>query len=131
MASTTKKLHDPGEDTARDKRSRGATPPGRLGGRGDEPMSDLSARGKNETSSDGFAVNVRGDGPEVAEEVEYQIQRQTGTTAGAGKRISALGTDLGLPLDEPPHGEVKYAEREPVEGGTVGIQRKRKLEVTE
>ncbi len=126
------RMHDAGEDEAAPKRSRVPGVPGRLGGQGEGPISDLSERGKSETSDDGSGcVYVHGDGPEVAAEVQYHIRAQTGTTAGAGKRLHGNGTRLGLPLDEPRHGEVHEVETEPVEGGNVAINRKRKLAATE
>ncbi len=130
----SRKLHDPGRDEAQPKASRVPGVPGRLGGMGEGPISDLSERGKSETSSDGLGcVYVRGDGPEVQAEVEYQIRAQTGTTAGAGKRLrgAKMGTSLGLPIDEPRHGEITDVDREPIEGGNVAIKSKRKLQVSE
>jgi hypothetical protein len=129
-----RKLHDPGKDEAQPKRERASGIPGRLGGMEEGPISDLSERGKSETSDDGAGcIYIHGDGSEVSAEVEYQVRAQTGTTAGAGKRLAGtgMGTRFGLPLDEPRHGEVKYVEREPVEGGNIAINKKRKLQVTE
>lgn len=109
----TRKMHDPGEDEAAPKGSRIPAPPGRFG------------------ADEGLRVNVRGDGPEIAAEVQYHIRAQTGTTAGAGKRIKGLGTTFGLPLDEPQHGELSDAESESIEGGNIAIQPRRKLAATE
>jgi hypothetical protein len=130
----SRQLHDPGRDEATPKASRVPGPPGRLGEMNDEPMSDLSARGRAESSAAGQGcVYVRGDGEEVRREVEYQIRAQTGTTAGAGKRTRGgkMGTSLGLPIDEPRHGEIVDADSEPIEGGNVAIEPRRKLHATE
>lgn len=130
-----KRLHDPDEGSilAKSKRSRVPHLPGRLGGRDEGAVSDLSRRGKDETTEDGLGcVYVHGDPADIAEEIQYHIRAQTGTTAGAGKRVHGNGTRVGLPLDEPRHGEIVGVETEPVEGGTTaGVTSRRKLAVTE
>lgn len=130
-----KRLHDPDEGSvnAAPKRSRVPGLPGRLGGRGEGPISDLTERGKDETSEDGVGcLYVHGDPADIAAEIEYHIRAQTGTTAGAGKRVHGNGTRFGLPIDEPRHGEVMAAETEPVEGMTPrGVPARRKLQATE
>lgn len=130
-----KRLHDPDEGSvdAKPKRSRVPHLPGRLGGRGEGPISDLSERGKDETSEDGLGcVYVHGDPADIAEEMQYHIRAQTGTTAGAGKRVHGNGTRVGLPIDEPRHGEIVGVETEPVEGGEdFGVTNRRKVSVTE
>jgi hypothetical protein len=128
-------LHDPGRNKAESKFARVPGLPGRLGGRNDEPISDLSARGKDETSPDGLGcIYVHGDSASLAAEIEYHVRQQTGTTAGAGKRLrgAKMGTAAGLPIGEPRHGEIMDAETEPVEGMTPrGVPAKRKLQATE
>lgn len=130
----SRQLHDPGRDEASEKFARVPGPPGRIGGMEDAETSDTSARGRGETSPDGLGcIYIHGDGDEVRREVEYQTRAQTGTTAGAGKRIrgSKSGTTFGLPIDEPRHGELSDADIDPVEGGNVAVQRRRKLGATE
>ena len=128
-------LHDPGRDQAEPKFARVPTLPGRLGGRDEGPISDLSRRGKDETSPDGAGcIYVHGDPASLADEIAYHVRQQTGTTAGAGKRLrgAKMGTTLGLPIGEPRHGEVVDCETEPVEGMTPrGVPSRRKLQATE
>lgn len=130
----SRQLHEPGRDEAAEKGSRLPGLPGRLGELTGGTTADLSERGKAETSADGLGtIHVRGDGPEVAAEVQFQLRAQTGTTAGAGKRTRGgkMGTTLGLPIDEPRHGEVVDADSEAIEGGNVAIEPWRKLGATE
>ena len=130
----SRQLHDPGRDEAGEKFARVPGPPGRIGGMEDAETSDTSARGRGETSPDGLGcIYIHGDGEEVRREVEYQTRAQTGTTAGAGKRIrgSKHGTTIGCPIDEPRHGELTDADIDPIESGNVAIKSKRKLGATE
>jgi len=129
-----KKLHDPDEGSveAKSKRSRVPHLPGRIGGRGEGAISNLEERGKDETTQDGLGcLYVHGDPADIAEEIQYHIRAQTGTTAGAGKRVHGNGTRFGLPVDEPRHGEIEGVETEPVEGDGTGTTEGRKLSVTE
>jgi len=129
-----RKLHDPGRLVGKSKSSKVPGPPGRVGSRDDVPP----GRGVDETQSEEGCIYIRGDGPEMAAEVEYQWRAQTGTTSGAGKRLAGtgMGTRFGLPLDEPRHGELKYVEHEPIEGDVYAapdakVGERRKTEVTE
>ena len=128
MPRTDKRLmfHPDDEEQGAPKRMRVPGPPGRKGSH-----ADVQAKGDgvDETNDESAGcVYVRGDGPEIAAEVQYHIRAQTGTTAGAGKRIKGLGTTMGLPIDEPQHGEIHEVETEEIEGHD---RRSRKLEVTE
>jgi hypothetical protein len=131
MPRTDKRLmfHPDDEESGAPKQSRVTAPPGRRGSRDD---AQAKGQGRDETNEESAGcIYVRGDGPEMAAEVQYHIRAQTGTTAGAGKRIKGLGTTFGLPIDEPQHGEVHAVETEDIEGHDTHVPARKKLQATE